>query len=180
MAQDPSNRQERRLAARQIAKEITNSEAKPPQHVKELLAAESPEILRRIPPEDQRKMSQLSVMTRTITRSGPLPDPDELQGYENTLSGAAERIMKMAENQQAHRIEMEKLVITSQQKQSARGQIFGLIVGLVGVLSGGALAYAGHDVVGGTIAGTTVVSLVYVFVTGKAKQKQDLAEKRPR
>ncbi len=71
---------------------------------------------------------------------------------------------------------MEKLVIASQQQQSARGQTYGLIIGLAGILTGAILSFLGHDVVGGT----TVTGLVSVFVIGKSQQNKNLAEKQPR
>ncbi len=89
-------------------------------------------------------------------------------------------MLRMAENQTAHRIEMEKLIITSQQQQSARGQTYGLAIGLTGMLTGAVLAYLGHDWVGGVIAGTTVTGLVSVFVIGKAQQSKSLSEKKPK
>lgn len=144
------SRQERRLAAREAAKDSLNPE-------NDLVATQT-----------------------TITRSGPLPPAEELLEYENVIPGGAERLLKMAENQSAHRLEMEKLIITSQQRQSARGQTYGLTIGLAGILTGAVLSYLGHDWVGGTIAGTTVTGLVSVFVIGKAQQNKSLSEKKPK
>ena len=115
----------------------------------------------------------------TITRTGPLPPAEELLDYDNVVPGSAERLLKMVENQSAHRIAMEQLVIASQQKQSARGQLFGFIIGLAGIAGGMALSFYGHDAVGGVIAGTTVTGLVSVFVIGKNQQRNSLAEKKP-
>lgn len=85
----------------------------------------------------------------------------------------------MVENQSAHRIQIESLVIASQQKQSARGQTYGLVIGLSGILAGAALAYLGHDWVGTIIAGSTLTGLVSVFVIGKNQQNANLAQKQP-
>lgn len=82
--------------------------------------------------------------------------------------------MKMAENQQNHRISIESKVINSQATQSLIGQIFGLILGLVGLGCGTFLAFNGFETVGAIIAGGTVVSLVSVFVIGKKSQRKDL------
>lgn len=103
--------------------------------------------------------------------SGPLPDAETLIQYNSVIPNGADRIMKMAENQQAHRIEIEKTVVSSQSSQSKLGQVFGLIIGLVGIGSGTYLASIGAKYVGGIIAGGTVVSLVSVFVLGKRAQK---------
>ena len=82
--------------------------------------------------------------------------------------------MKMAEKQQSHRISIESNVVSSQSSQSKLGQVFGLIIGLAGIGCGTYLASIGQDVVGGIIAGGTVVSLVSVFVLGKKTQRKSL------
>ena len=86
----------------------------------------------------------------------------------------------MAEAQSAHRISIEGTVINSQQTQSGRGQIFALVIGVFGITAGASVACLGHDAVGGTIAGTTVVSLAVAFITGKYSQKADLDAKKPK
>jgi uncharacterized membrane protein len=121
----------------------------------------------------------MAAQTTITARSGPLPPAEELLKYEQIAPGCTERLLKMVENQSAHRIQIESLVIASQQKQSARGQIFGLVIGLTGILAGATLAYLGHDWVGGIIAGSTVTGLVSVFVIGKNQQNANLARKRP-
>lgn len=44
-----------------------------------------------------------------IDFSGPLPPPEVLNGYENTLRGSADRIIRMAERQQNHHLRLEVL-----------------------------------------------------------------------
>jgi len=51
-------------------------------------------------------------VTTTVSRqvtahSGPLPAPETLEGYEEILPGAAERILRMAEKQQDGRLALE-------------------------------------------------------------------------
>lgn len=58
--------------------------------------------------------------------SGPVPHPSILQGYDNIIPGAAERILKMAEQDAAHQREIEKLALTSAVSEVKRGQVFGL------------------------------------------------------
>jgi len=42
---------------------------------------------------------------------GPLPSPEILQGFENILPGAAERLFKMVENEQKERHKNQKTII---------------------------------------------------------------------
>ncbi|MFA7448737.1 MAG: DUF2335 domain-containing protein [Weeksellaceae bacterium] len=107
------------------------------------------------------------------SHSGPLPDAESLIQYNSVIPDGADRIMKMAEKQQDHRIRIETKLVSSQSKQSFLGQLFGLIIGLFGIGCGTFLAYSGETTVGGIIAGGTVVSLVSVFVIGKRRQSKE-------
>jgi uncharacterized membrane protein len=108
---------------------------------------------------------------------GPIPAPDDFARFEDILPGSADRIMTLTERQTDHRMRLESSVVASQQAQSARGQWFAFLIGLYGITAGAYVALQGHDWVGGGIAGTTVISLVYTFVTGKRAQRKDLSEK---
>ena len=61
--------------------------------------------------------------------SGPLPPPSIIQGYENVIPGAAERILAMAEKQSAHRQFMERTMIQSDSRDSLLGIIAALLLG---------------------------------------------------
>lgn len=66
-------------------------------------------------------------MQKTLWK-GPLPDPNTLHGYESTCKGAANRIIKMTENQSQHRQKMEDKVISSNIKNEGRGMIFAFVL----------------------------------------------------
>lgn len=83
----------------------------------------------------------------------------------------------MAENQTAHRQRMESQVINSQIEQSARGQWFGFIIGVVGLALATTLAILGYQVVATVFGSTTIVGLTAVFVIGKKMQRKDLEDK---
>ena len=148
------------------------------QEIEEDLTSYNPEIFKGVPQKKKleilRSFSVLSIQHES--HSGPLPDADTLIKYDSVIPNGADRIMKMAENQQTHRMSLENKVVTSQSKQSKLGQIFGLIIGLVGIGCGTFLAATGEPTVGGIIAGGTVVSLVSVFVIGKSIQRKSLEE----
>jgi len=59
------------------------------------------------------KTSHGTMVAAASRFSGPLPPPQLLKGYEEICSGAANRIIKMAESQSKHRQTLEKSVITS-------------------------------------------------------------------
>ena len=148
-----------------------------PEELKELeqeLTVFNPRIFDGISVNKKREILQSLSFTliQEKSHSGPLPDSETLIQYNSVIPNGADRIMKMAEKQQEHRMAIESKVITSQSLQSKLGQIFGLIIGLVGIISGTYLATMGETTVGGIIAGGTVVSLVSVFVLGKRSQRK--------
>jgi len=111
------------------------------------------------------------------TYSGPLPSPEDLEYYEQLLPGSAERFLKMVEAQAEHRMGLEKVVIGNQQRQGERGQSFAMIIACVLIAVGFVLTLLGHDWVGGTVLGGTLVSIVGTFITGKNQMLQNLRKK---
>lgn len=59
-------------------------------------------------PSNQKQSGIAIVESRDEFFSGPIPPPQTMAGYETALPGSADRILKMAEEQSAHRQEMEK------------------------------------------------------------------------
>jgi uncharacterized membrane protein len=104
--------------------------------------------------------------------SGPLPPPNFLEQYDKVCPGAAQKIIDMTVNQSAHRIELEKQVIASNIKESARGQLFAFIIVLCLIFVGALFVVLGKTNVGLTIFGTTIVATASVFVYGKKAQKE--------
>lgn len=157
-----------------------NEENNPLEEASELkkeLEKIDPEV-KQIPDEQFNRIFKIVSVYYSKTHSGPLPTPEDLAKYDKFIPNGAERIMSMAEKQQSHRMELEKHAVTGQIKQSGRGQVFGLVIGLFGLLITFGLAYIGAEVAAGIVGGTTIVGLVSVFVIGKVLQKKDLDEKK--
>jgi uncharacterized membrane protein len=150
-----------------------------PKTLAEVIQEKAPEILEAIPVGQRTKLSKLTIeATQVSYRSGLLPEPTELAAYNAIIPNGADRIMKMAEAQSAHRIELERTVVGSQQGQEKRGQWFGLIIAIFFASCGSYAALNGQPWFGGIIAGTTLVSLVSVFVFSKHQSKKELSDKR--
>ncbi len=147
----------------------------------QLFEAAAPGLLKSIPQDKRPALMRASyqVTEMMVYHQGPLPDAETLARYGEIIPQGADRIMKMAENQSDHRIGLEKTVIASQQALAARGQQFGLAIGVIGILAAAYLAMNNHDTVAGVIGGTTVVSLAVAFITGRRVQQKELQEKRP-
>ena len=61
-----------------------------------------------------------------------------------------------------------------------RGQIFALVILLVGMLIGGFLVHAGHDWAGTLIAGANLLGMAALFIGGGAARVREPDEPRPR
>lgn len=109
--------------------------------------------------------------------SGPLPKPAILQEYEAVLSGAADRILRMAEKQAEHRQLLEKTVIFGDSKRANRGLWAGFIVALCALGGAVFLVYTGHGVYGAILGSVDIVSLASVFVYGTAVRRSERKEK---
>jgi len=108
----------------------------------------------------------------------PLPDPSILARYDQIVPGAAERILKLTENQSAHRIKLEDQALTAQISESKRGQWIAAIISVLFLVGSVWVTLEGHDWVGGILGGGTVVTLVTVFIGSKRQQRTDLMQKR--
>lgn len=118
--------------------------------------------------------------SREVRWDAPLPPPELLQAYNETLPGAAERIMAMAEHQHNHRMRLEntqleherftletaRTVANGESRRSSLGIAAGFILSLVGIGGGIYLVDGGHDWAGLTLAGLNLTSLAGVFVYG--------------
>jgi uncharacterized membrane protein len=126
-------------------------------------------------PEEDKRGKILSIFSKRFI--GPLPPPEDLEKYNEVVPGLAERIVKLTENQSSHRIEIEKLAISSQLSESKRGQYMGFILALVCIGSSVFLALNNQHIVASVLGGSTVIGLVTIFFAGKKEQKRDLEQK---
>ena len=101
---------------------------------------------------------------------GPLPAPETLAQYDQVLNGAAERIIAMAENQAAHRQELEASHLRSEQGRAKTGLWFALLVGLAGIIGSSVCIYHGQATGGSILGGSTLAALVGSFIYGSQKK----------
>lgn len=79
------------------------------------------------------------------THVGPLPAPAVLAEYDRICPGAGERILRMAELEQVHRHEGEKVLHFSQPATFRRGQILAFFTCLMGIGGAIVLGLAGNS-----------------------------------
>ncbi len=116
--------------------------------------------------------------SQSVSFSGPLPPPEILQKFNEVVPGAAERIIKMAEEQSVHRRALEKKVIDSDIARSKYGQILGFVIAIAGLVVAALIAIYGNAIAGGAIGVSTLVSLVGVFMYGSKTRSREREEKK--
>lgn len=127
-------------------------------------------------PEDVR-LARREVSVASYRHSGPIPDPMTLEGYNRIVPGAADRIIKMAEDQAAHRQKIESIAIKSRARDSLLGIISGLVIAVF-TLSAGTYIISIGKVWSGTILGSAgLVGLVSVFIYGTRSNRKERENK---
>lgn len=85
------------------------------------------------------KEGEASVVLETYFEShrGPLPPARELRNYDVVLPGAAERIVAMAEREQAHRHTLEAKIVDDEVSLRRRGQLaaLGALLVMLGIVA---------------------------------------------
>lgn len=131
------------------------------------------------PPSDDGRepVVQTTRVERQEIRVGPLPDPADLRRYDEVVSGAADRIIRMAESQAAHSQDMERLSLQANveaHRSVVRLQRFGQIGAVFVVTLGLTVAFvsalAGHDWFATAVATGCIGGIVASFLGTRARQ----------
>jgi uncharacterized membrane protein len=116
---------------------------------------------------------QTLIMVEASQFSGPLPPPALLEHYNTIHPGAADRIIRMAEEQGSHRREMEKLELQANNAVQTRGPVLGFILAMTAVIGGIWLISRGMAVTGLVSLISAIGAPVGVFVYGKYQQRKE-------
>lgn len=143
----------------------------------EELAPEVFEILEELPEEKRNILLEHYCYIKQSSFSGPIPPPETLRGYEGILNGSMDRILKMAEKEQDHRIDMESKIVHSEVSLSKTGQICGLsLVVFFGIIAL-VLGLFNHDVLAGMVFCTTIIGVAVIFVLRKLPKSETKPKK---
>lgn len=124
----------------------------------------------------------VAMARRTVMTSGPLPPPEMLAGYGQVSADFPNRILVMAEKEQANRHASDQAfvqVVTQEQKDNfalaKRGQT--IAAGLFGavLVTAGLLAYWGHPTSATVLATLDVAGVIGLFLNQRAKVEKALA-----
>jgi uncharacterized membrane protein len=120
---------------------------------------------------DKPNQPQITLQAQQWT--GPLPPPAALEQFERVIPGGAERILRMAEQEQAHRIGQENKGLTAEIDDSRRGQWLGGIVAF-SAITGAAI----NSVFGGpwqafvALVGVPILGAVQAFIRGRESSSE--------
>jgi uncharacterized membrane protein len=114
------------------------------------------------------------VQAQSTSFQGPIPPPELLQQYNEIIPDGADRIVKMAEAQSAHRIDLESTVIKGDDTRANWGLATGFTIGVLIIVLSFILILKGHDTSGTILGSIDLVSLVGVFVYGRSRRTKEL------
>lgn len=137
-----------------------------PAPVKQSIESALGEVL---PQEDVPKATRrvLQVIAEVSPHHGPIPPPETFQAYDTILPGAADRILSMAEREQAHRMEWERTAIEAESRNSTLGLSLGITALLLLVAGALGALLLGSPTVAGLFVGTTALGLIPAFIRGR-------------
>lgn len=127
-------------------------------------------LLKDLPEEQAESVIQTIIHQQQF--SGPLPPPSVLSGYESAGEGFANRVIALAEKQQAHRHQLEDKSVEAAINAEKRGQHYALIVSVLIILGSLYLIATGKEISGTILAGGTLTGLAYIFITGRKKSEK--------
>lgn len=97
-----------------------------------------------VPPSrlpDPEQPAQRSLVSQEW--AGPLPPPGALKQFDDIIEQGAERIMRMVEEEQAHRIEYENTRQKAEIEATARGHWLGSAITILAILAAAIGGYVG-------------------------------------
>lgn len=112
---------------------------------------------------------QRQVAIATQYTRGPLPDAAELSAYNAAAPDAADRILKLTENQAQHRQKLERAKLVAEIRDEYLGLILGFAVCIAGICAGAYVAVNASPLAGSALSFGALASLVGTFVYGSKR-----------
>ena len=101
---------------------------------------------------------------------GPLPSGRELKRYREADPSAPRIILEEFRAESRHRRHVEREIVTGENRRADRGQVFALVIVLVGLSFSALLIQGGHDWAGGIIGGLDLLGMAALFLSGAASR----------
>lgn len=114
-----------------------------------------------------------AISIRTSSFSGPLPPPEILAVYDHAVPGSGDRIIRMAEEQGAHRRDMERQELTANVRSQTRGQYLAFVLAIIVSAGGIFLLATGRGVEGLVALLTPLAGLAGVFLISRSRERKE-------
>ena len=125
-----------------------------------------------------KNFSQVKLQQLEIISSGPIPSPQILQQYNQIVPDAAERIMRMAEKQSDHRIDLERKVVDSNIIKSYVGMGLATIIAVYGLYIAKEISVNGNPWAAAIIAALDLGGLISVAIYNVLSQRKEREQHR--
>jgi len=125
-----------------------------------------------------RPATQITATTTATSFEGPIPPPQVLQQYNSIVANAAERIIRMAEKQSDHRMDLEKRVVYSNVRKSYVGMGLATIIALYGLYIAKEIAINGNPATAGIIAALDIGGLISIAIYNVQAQKSERSRRK--
>lgn len=125
-----------------------------------------------------KPLKQIEVHETYTQIIGPIPPPQILKDYNYVVPDAAERIIRMAEKQSDHRIQLENKVIKSDINKSYIGMFLAASIAIYGLYIAKDIAINGNPWAAGIIAALDLGGLISVSIYNQICRKKELDERR--
>lgn len=109
----------------------------------------------------------------SVSYQGPLPPPEQFLLYNDGVPDGCERLMRMAESEQAHRQKLEREMVAHNKILSMGGLVCGFIIGVTAIGGATACIILGQGWPGTVFGGVGLFALVRVFITGTRLRQAD-------
>lgn len=128
--------------------------------------------------QEQPFLTQAALQVTSHT--GPIPSPDTIAGYERTLTGSADRIIKMAEKEQEHRLNFIRTQQSHQFVLTVIGQSLAFLMGISGIAGGIYLVATDKSISGFSVFFSSLAVLAGVYLYNrKTPPSQPSASRKP-
>jgi uncharacterized membrane protein len=107
--------------------------------------------------------------------TGPIPAAGEIGEYERILPGSADRIIKMAEKEQAHRHQLQLRGQSHRLGITFVGQLFAFLMGISGIAGGVYLVKSDKPITGFGVFFTSLATLMGVFFYSRRRSAPQTA-----
>lgn len=122
--------------------------------------------------------ASISYVEQRMTFSSPIPPSHVVEHYDRIIPNGGDRLMTMAEKQQAHRHRLEVSVIEGDTRRADRALLFEWIVVLIFALGGIFLIYVDKTGVGVGVGLTPLCIAVLTHIWGRRAKEKEIKELR--